>query len=334
MDKNMWMVRAGKGGILFDNFKENNIIALGFDEIGDITDIDDIEHIKKLSRDKYPKKNELAIGKIASQIYTFIRDFQQKDFVVTYDSKQRNYLIGQIASQCEYNEEMIKEGYNKIRKVKWQKTIPRDNLTISTRNALIPMQTIFKIRDNAKSELLSILYGEEIPKELYKEEESTSESLMEETIGRSQEFIKDKIMDLEWDEMQELVAGLLRAMGYKTIITGTGPDRGRDIVASSDGLGLEGPKIKVEVKHQKNPTGAPDIRKFLGGLRKGQKGIYVSTGGFTKEAYYEGERANFPISLVDIDLFLSLLIQYYDNFDIETKSFIPLKKIYWPVDID
>jgi restriction system protein len=38
--------------------------------------------------------------------------------------------------------------------------------------------------------------------------------------------------------MQELVAGVLRGMGYKTIVSAKGPDRGRDILASPDGLGL------------------------------------------------------------------------------------------------
>ena len=47
--------------------------------------------------------------------------------------------------------------------------------------------------------------------------------------------------------MQELVAGILRAMGLKTKISNKGPDRGKDIIASPDGLGLENPRIFVEV---------------------------------------------------------------------------------------
>ena len=50
-----------------------------------------------------------------------------------------------------------------------------------------------------------------------------------------------------------------------------------------------------------------------------------------KEAYYEAERSIMPITLIDSDELINLIIQYYDNFDSETKALIPLTKIYWPV---
>jgi restriction system protein len=91
-----------------------------------------------------------------------------------------------------------------------------------------------------------------------------------------------------------LVAGILRAMGYKTRISPPGSDRGKDVEASSDGLGLTDPRIIAEVKH---------------------KGLYVSTGGFTKEARYEAERAsNNQVSLIDSAERVNLIINYYDNF--------------------
>ena len=140
------------------------------------------------------------------------------------------------------------------------------------------------------------------------------------------------IVNLDWKDMQELVAGILRAMGYKTMISPSGPDRGKDIIASPDGLGLEDPKIVVEVKHRKNSTmGAPEIRSLLGGLRPNDKSLYVSTGGFSKEARYEAERANNSLTLVDLDLLTDLIIQYYDQFDSESRTLLPLRKLYWPI---
>ena len=131
--------------------------------------------------------------------------------------------------------------------------------------------------------------------------------------------------------MEELVAGILRGMGYKTMMSPRGADRGKDIVASPDGLGLESPKIKVEVKHRNGSMGSSNIRNFLGGLRHGDKGLYVSTGGFTKDAHYEAERANIPLTMIDSDQLVRLIIQHYDSFDPETRTLLPLRKIYWPV---
>nr|WP_262506362.1 restriction endonuclease [Rufibacter tibetensis] len=144
--------------------------------------------------------------------------------------------------------------------------------------------------------------------------------------------MKDKVLALDWEQMQELVSGILKGMGYKTLISPKGADRGKDIIASPDGLGLENPKIMVEVKHRTNTTmGSQEIRSFLGGLRSGDKGLYVSTGGYSKDARYEAERANIPITLIDLEMLVRLIIQHYDNFDSDTRALIPLKKIYWPV---
>jgi predicted Mrr-cat superfamily restriction endonuclease len=57
--------------------------------------------------------------------------------------------------------------------------------------------------------------------------------------------------------MEELVARILRAMGYKAKVSLKGPDRGVDVIASPDGLGLTQPRIKEEVKHRGGSMGAP-----------------------------------------------------------------------------
>jgi hypothetical protein len=52
------------------------------------------------------------------------------------------------------------------------------------------------------------------------------------------------------DELQDLVAGVLRAMGDKTRVSPPGADRGVDILASPEGFGFEQPRIIVERKHR------------------------------------------------------------------------------------
>jgi predicted Mrr-cat superfamily restriction endonuclease len=56
------------------------------------------------------------------------------------------------------------------------------------------------------------------------------------------------IAALDPREVEHLVAGILRAMGFKTRVSPVGPDRGKDIVASPDGFGFKDPRIVVEVK--------------------------------------------------------------------------------------
>lgn len=78
--------------------------------------------------------------------------------------------------------------------------------------------------------------------------------------------------------------------------------------------------------------GSQVIRSFIGALRPGDRGIFVSTGGFTREARYEADRSNIPVTLVDIDTLAELVVEYYEDFDPNGKALVPLVRIYWPAE--
>ncbi len=105
------------------------------------------------------------------------------------------------------------------------------------------------------------------------------------------------------------------------------------MLASPDGLGLEEPRIKAEVKHRpKTSMGSQEVRSFLGGLRQGDRGLYVSIGGFTKEAKYEADRSPVPVTLVDLGDLASLVVAHYEEFDIDGRVILPLVKVYLPTE--
>ena len=130
--------------------------------------------------------------------------------------------------------------------------------------------------------------------------------------------------------MERLVAGMLKTMGYRARVMPKGPDSGRDVVASPDALGLESPRIVAEIKHRRGAMGALAVRSFIGGLRAGDRGPYISTGGFTKEARYEADRANVPVRLLDLDAFVRHYVEVYDRADDDTRSILPLTRIWCP----
>ena len=332
----MWMVRAGKGAFLIDEFESRNIVALGWG-IGDLTNVSS-EEIKRRIEEKFPNDNKYKIGIISSQIIKFRYNIKKGDYVLSYNTSSRKFLLGKITSDYYFSTELDKIGenykdYNDTRNVIWLGEVPRDNLKVSTKNTLGAITTLFNINEEAKMDILNVFENKDNLIEVIEESDDEDVSILkEDIIEKSIEFIKDEVNKLDWDEMQELVAGLLRAMGYKTIVSPPGSDRGKDIMASPDGLGLEDPVILVEVKHRSNSSiGASEIRSFKGALKKSNRGIYVSTGGFTKEAKYEAERSEIPIFLMDLDRLVKFIIQYYDNFDNDARSLIPLTKIYWPL---
>jgi restriction system protein len=213
--------------------------------------------------------------------------------------------------------------------VTWKWKIPRDNLSVSTRNSLGSISTLFEVREEAAGEILRSVKEAGKPEGVEQTEEQL-EKIKEDIVEKAHEFIKDKVLALDWNDAQQLVAGILQAMGYKTRISPPGSDRGKDIEASPDGLGLNEPRIVVEVKHRQGQIGSQELRSFIGTLRSGHKGLYISTGGFSKDAKYEADRATNPVTLIDLDDLVNLIVQYYDNFDSEARSLVSLRKIYWP----
>ena len=72
------------------------------------------------------------------------------------------------------------------------------------------------------------------------------------------------------------------------------------------------------------------IRSFIGGRHKDDRGLYVSIGGFSKDARYEADRSIIPLTLCTLDDLVRALVENYEQVDIETKLLVPLKKTYLP----
>ena len=331
MMKKMWMIRAGRSAALVQDFEDQHYVAVGWIEMGDLSNIDTRENLEKVFDASYPNAKKSKKAMSLGQIARFKFEIKPGDSVITYNPEYRYYLVGEILSDYVYRADSPGD-YNHIREVKWLGKVNRDVLSVATKNTVGAIMTLFLLNDTAASEFTNLLSGK-APLKIQDESETEGSDLDEirkDTIERAFEFIKDNIQKLDWDEIQQLVAGILRAMGYKTKVAAPGPDRGTDIIASPDGLGLEEPRIRVEVKHRNESIGAPILRSFIGGLRAKDRGLFVSTGGFTREARYEAERSTVPVTLIDIDELANLLIQNYDSADIETRTLIPLVKVYWP----
>ncbi len=326
---NAWMVRAGEGGRLYDEFAKG-YIAIGWDQLGSMADLDTREKVTIAHHEKLGHFKRGKLNNAIAMADKFRNQMQVGDMVVTYDPQSRRYLVGAISGEYEYRLEQVGD-YPNIRKVDWRDEVPRDDLRTSTRNSLGSTLTLFSLNDSVVADFNRVLDGsaEPIISSSIEDLEENGQS-KEDTVNRSKELIKDKLIQLDDREMEQLLAAVFRAMGYRTRVSSVGSDRNVDVQASPDGLGLTEPRIKAEVKHRTSSIGSQQVRSFIAALRQGDRGIYLSTGGFTKDARYEAERANVPVTLVDIDMLADLVITHYENFDADGRSLINLVRIYWP----
>ncbi len=130
-------------------------------------------------------------------------------------------------------------------------------------------------------------------------------------------------------EFQELVADLLRAMSYYvTWVSPPGKDGGVDILAWPDALCTRPPRIKVQVKRQQQAVSVDGLRSFMAVLGDDDVGLFVCTGGFTKDAETEARtQEKRRITLIGLEKLFDLWDEHYDKLTDRARRRLPLRSI-------
>lgn len=168
--------------------------------------------------------------------------------------------------------------------------------------------------------------------ELASTEVGAAAATVEESEERAWAEIETHLADMSPYDFQDLVAGLLRGMGYHVAwVSPPGADRGVDVIAHSDPLGITGPRIKVQVKRRPGDrVGVDGVRSFMATLADGDVGLFVSSGGFTKDAEDEARRQEKRrIMLVDLKRLFDLWVEYYLRIPETQRRLLPLRPVYF-----
>lgn len=142
--KKAWVVRAERGGRLYDAFKDNSIIAIGWSDIGSLANVKTREQIAVLVAEAWPQWKPQAVAMSAGQLHRFRSEMKIGDHVVTYDPSRRVYLVGQIAGDYRFDPSIDPDDPN-VRSVTWQGEVSRDLLSVRSRNSLGAISTLFQL---------------------------------------------------------------------------------------------------------------------------------------------------------------------------------------------
>lgn len=133
------------------------------------------------------------------------------------------------------------------------------------------------------------------------------------------------------DTFQHIIAAVLEAMGYFIAwVSPTGKDGGIAFLAWHDPHGACPPSIKVHAKRRKEAIDIEEMHRFLASINKGEVGIFVSTGGFCKDAEdYARTNGQREIKLYDTRCLIDLWIQHNAKIQKEKRALLPLRPIYF-----
>jgi restriction system protein len=114
---------------------------------------------------------------------------------------------------------------------------------------------------------------------------------------------------------EQLVVELLLKMGYGGSLKDAGKaigqsgDGGVDGIIKEDKLGLD--VIYIQAKRWENVIGSKEIRNFVGSLvgQKANKGVFITTSGFTKDALEYVKTITHKVILIDGEMLAQLMIE-------------------------
>lgn len=155
----------------------------------------------------------------------------------------------------------------------------------------------------------------------------THEQAMEDAWSEVSDFLRG----MDPYDFQDLVAELLKAMGYHVSwVAPRGKDAGVDIIAHTDPLGANPPRIKVQVKRTEDAAKVESVRAFMSKLGDDDLGIFVCRGGFTKDAADEArEQEKRKVTLIDEERLFDLWVEHYEELTQDARQRMPLRPIYF-----
>ncbi len=343
--KAIWLVRAGRYGDQEQVALDNNIVTIGWNELGDISNYQNKESFFTLFETIYSNEKPKAIINKANQVWRFKNEIEIGDLVVLPLKQEPSIAVGEVISSYEFTEDLGPDIIH-IRRVKWiTKDMPRTSLNQDLLYSLGAFMTVCRIqRNDAETRIPAAVQS-------YLDKVSSAPHVVPTTIGEDLED-KNVVADLETlgkdqirsfinqqfagHRLQDLVAAIFEVEGYATVVSPPGKDGGVDILAGKGLLGLEEPRICIQVKATSTPSGIDVVNSLLGVVAsyRASYGLIVSMGGFTQDARKKAKEQFFKVRLWDSNDLINAILRNYHKLSDNIQASLPLKQVWVVVDGD
>lgn len=323
-EKRIWGIHTKDDNM----FLQKDVIAIGWKDMGDLSKIDaNRDAFKEKYLQVYPDAKKGSVANGAGMLYRFACEVQVGDYVVFPSKIDRMINIGVVEGGYEYDADAAE--YVQQHKVKWMKHIPRTAFSQGALYEVGSAMSFFTVKNYADEYLAALDKGfKKTALTTDGEEDESVGATAEEIVETTKDFIlKELSKNLKGYALEEFVADLLRAMGYRTIVSAQGGDSGIDITAYKDELP---PRILVQVKSQDGDIKEATIQSLKGAMREGDYGLFVSLSNYTKNAQKYLDNTPIIRGINGTEL-VDLVLKYYDDLSDKYRKMIPLKMVYIPV---
>jgi len=301
-----WCVRAD-WGTYTRQFREGSYVGIGWEKLGDLSQIETREEIYPLYRAAYPEdKSNTVVGIQVGQLARFLLEIAPGDVVITPDANTELLWHGVIRTEPRYmfqpHDPVCR--YSQRRPVTWSgEPILRSSLSVPLQNTMRSSLTVFAI--SPPDEILRATgHGEEVPPPVH-------------SAYDPYQAVLRQVLELDDKEFEVLVARLLTALGFEgSEVTGKTGDGGVDAKGELNIANLATVKVFVQAKRYKTDTkiAASTVRQLRQAIPLGGQGAFITTANFQNAAYEVALESGFPrIGLIAGRQLVDLLVEHWEK---------------------
>ncbi|HPZ78740.1 MAG TPA: HTH domain-containing protein [Bacillota bacterium] len=124
--------------------------------------------------------------------------------------------------------------------------------------------------------------------------------------------LRNRLLNMEWDEFEDLIARLLAEMGFEDIeVTTPTRDGGIDVRGTLVVGDVIRTRMAIQVKKWKHNIQTPIIQQVRGSLGTHEQGLIITTSDFSAGARKEAARPDaIPVALMNGEQLVILMVEY------------------------
>ena len=306
----VYLTRAGRNGEDEECALENNRAIIGFEDVLSLEGAKNYDAVVELVNDALPGEKPRALGNFAGQLWAFAIAMQEGGHCrpATQAHGTDRHRPGDGALSIRPGEQGVSP-----HTARGVVAAGRTTRHIRAGPALFVwrVMTVCNIsRNDAARRVAAVLEGNPDPGPSVLLEKPTEAPLPTEgqtaAVPDLAQLAHDQIVAqiqsrFAGHALARLVDAVLEADGWVTKISVPGPDGGVDILAGRGSLGLDAPRLCVQVKSQNSPADVTVYRTLQGTMQtfKAEQGLLVCWGGFNKVVLAESRQGHFMVRLWD-----------------------------------
>jgi restriction system protein len=334
-----WLVRAGRHGEREALALDQGLALVGWRELEDLSGIKTRQNLVKLLEATYPEAGSGRLANWAGQLWAFLDRIQLDDLVVLPLKHTPAIAIGRVTGPYTYRPDLPQDARH-VRAVTWLRPdLPRTAVGQDLLYSLGAFLTVCELRRNQAAQRLAALAstGKDPGMAVGVDAPVDSGDVTDtETTGVDFERLaQDRIsayiaQHFTGHGLARLVEALFQARGMATFRSPEGPDAGIDVLAGSGPLGMDPPRICVQVKSGGTQVDVRIVRELQGVLSRigADQGLVVAWAGLTKRAEAEVRNQFFQVRVWTADDLIRELTEAYEQLPDDLQAELPLKRVW------